>query len=324
MPAILTSAPGKIILFGEHAVVYGRPAIAVPVTQVQAQALAVATPRAPLGEVRIQAPDIGLDARLDELAPRHPLRLAVSGVCETLHIQRLPAFQLRVTSSIPLSSGMGSGAAVAVAVIRATSEFLGTKLTDEVVSDLAFEVEKVHHGTPSGIDNTVIATGRPVYFQKAPEAEGGLGSRIEPITVAAPFVLVIGISSERSQTLQVVGAVRQAWQANERHYEALFDQVAALSQAARGCIEAGRPEEMGALMDENQQYLKAIGVSSQGLEALILAAKKSGALGAKLSGAGRGGNMIALVKPEQAPAVAAALAEAGARQTIVTEIRGKN
>jgi mevalonate kinase len=106
--------------------------------------------------MHIQAPAIGLDASLNDLPPEHPVAAAVNGVLSTLGATRPPACSLRITSTIPVASGLGSGAAVSVAIIRALSAFLGHPLRDEQVSALAFEVEKLHHGTPSGIDNTVI------------------------------------------------------------------------------------------------------------------------------------------------------------------------
>src|SRR5512146_2592486 len=118
MPAITATAPGKIILFGEHAVVYGRPAIAVPVNGVRARVVVSANPRGGPGEVRIQAPDIHLDAQARNLPPEHPIRSAVWSVFSALGISHPPALNLRVTSTIPLAAGLGSGAAVSVAIIR--------------------------------------------------------------------------------------------------------------------------------------------------------------------------------------------------------------
>ena len=161
MPAISASAPGKIILFGEHAVVYGRPAIAVPVLQVRAKAIVRADPRAQSGQVFIQAPDINLNTTLDDLPTTHPIAAAIRAVTSTMHLQQPPACNLRITSTIPIAAGMGSGAAVTVAILRALSAFWGNPLNDEQVSGMAYEVEKIHHGTPSGIDNHVVTSAMP-------------------------------------------------------------------------------------------------------------------------------------------------------------------
>jgi mevalonate kinase len=316
MPAFTATAPGKIILFGEHAVVYGRPAIAVPVVELKARAVVSADPRALPGQVSIHAPDIGLDALLDKLPENHPLAAAMRAVLAALGLSRSPACQLRVTSSIPVASGLGSGAAVSVALIRAYSAFLGQALPDERVSALAFEIEKLHHGTPSGIDNTVITFARPVYFQRKPE-----GPTIETFSVPQPFQIVIGDTGIYSPTAVSVAAVRSAWQAETERYERLFDEIGNIAHSARKAIDAGKPAELGPLMNENQDLLRQIGVSSPELERLVQAAKTAGALGAKLSGGGRGGNMIALVEANAAAEVTQALQAAGAVRTLLTQVK---
>jgi mevalonate kinase len=312
MPAITATAPAKIILLGEHAVVYGRPAIAVPVLEVKARAVVKAEPRAASGSIQIQSPALDLRAFLQELPADHPLGIAVQLVLERLGIPRPPALTLRVTSTIPMAAGMGSGAAVSVAVVRALSAFLGKPLPDEQVCELAYQVEIVHHGTPSGIDNTTITYALPVYFIK--------GQPIQTLRVVRPFTLVIGDTGVPSPTGASVGDVRKAWEAEPGRYEAIFDAIGSLVGEARQAIESGNPAALGSLMDENQQLLEEIEVSSPELERLVGAARSAGALGAKLSGGGRGGNMIALADSASATAIQDALEEAGAVYTLITEV----
>jgi mevalonate kinase len=313
MPATTATAPAKTILFGEHAVVYGRPAIAVPIMEVKARAVIKAQPRSAPGTINIQAPALELEAPLDELPADHPLGKAVRLVLEQLDITRPPAMTVRVTSTIPLAAGMGSGAAVSVAVLRALSAFLGQPFSNEQVCELAYQVDILHHGTPSGIDNTTITYARPVYFLK--------GQPIQTLPVAQPFSLVIGGTGVHSPTKVSVENVRRAWEKEPERYEALFDRVGSLVVNARQAIESGDPEKLGPLMDENQQLLEEMGVSSAELESLVGAARSAGALGAKLSGGGRGGNMIALVNPARATAIQQALQAAGAAYTLITEVR---
>lgn len=312
MPALSASAPGKIILFGEHAVVYGRPAIAVPVSQVSARATVLANPRGQAGAVTIQAPDIGLEASLADLPAENPLAAAISGTARALGIAHIPACTLRVQSSIPVAAGLGSGAAVSVAVIRALAAYLGHPLPDEQVCEIAFEVEKIHHGTPSGIDNTVITYAQPVYFVK--------GRPIERLQVRRPFTIIIGDTGVVSPTSVAVGEVRKAWEKRKEQFEALFDSAGAIADSARQAIEGGSLELLGPLMDANHGLLRKMGVSCPELETLVLAARRAGALGAKLSGGGRGGNMIALVTAERATRVENALKQAGAARVITTLI----
>jgi len=313
MPAISASAPGKVILFGEHAVVYGRPAIAAPVTQVKAKAIVTANPRGAPGEIRVQAPGVGLESTLEALDPAHPLAAAIQGTVYALKVKRIPACTIRITSTIPVAAGMGSSAAVSVAVIRVLSAFLGHPLPDEKVSALAYEVEKIHHGTPSGIDNVVVTYARPVYFIK--------GKPIEVLEVERAFTLVIGDTGIASPTAAAVGEVRKAWQAEKSQYEAYFESIGAIAQSARQAIESGGVELLGPLMDANHGVLRKIGVSCAELDSLVVAARRAGAWGAKLCGGGRGGNMIALVPPARAEEIAKALAAAGAVRTITTVIK---
>jgi mevalonate kinase len=212
---------------------------------------------------------------------------------------------------------MGSGAAVSVALMRALSGYLGHPLPQERISALAYEVERIHHGTPSGIDNTVVTFGRPVYFIRGGDTEG---DRIETFSVARPFDILIGDTGMSSSTRQAVGDVGRAWQAEPERYNRLFEQIGSLVQKARQAIEIGEVAELGPLMDQNHALLCEMGVSSKELDELVAGARSAGALGAKLSGGGRGGNMIALVTPGMEETVAAALMAAGARSTLLTTI----
>lgn len=317
MPAISAAAPGKIILFGEHAVVYGQPAIAVPVNQVRARAIISARPDQPRGWIHLQAPDIGLESSLEDIPQDHPLVLVIKGVFEATGIQQPPALTVRITSTIPVAAGLGSGAAVSVAITRALSTYLGRPLVNEKISRLAFEVEKLYHGTPSGIDNTVITFEKPIYFTKKTAGNKGM---LEAFRVSKPFTIVIGDSGVPSPTAAAVSDVRKAWQADENRYEDLFKSTGEIVNRAKEAIESGKINKIGPLMDENQHLLEKMGVSSGKLERLIQAARQAGALGAKLSGGGRGGNMIALVRQESAQQIASALIAAGATNTIITKV----
>jgi mevalonate kinase len=313
MPAYFATAPGKIILFGEHAVVYGRPAIAVPVLQVRAKAVINFDPRSAPGRVILRAPDIGLETTLADLPENHPLAAVIWKAASAMKLSHIPACTIQVTSNIPIAGGMGSGAAVSVAILRAFSTSLGYPLSDEQVSKLAYEVEVIHHGTPSGIDNSVITYAKPVYFVK--------GKMIEILQVKRSFTLLIGDTGVQSPTANVVSDVYQAWEEAGEQFEGLFDAVGTIAASAREAIEVGSIDSLGPLMNENHALLRKMGVSSPELDTLVEAACSAGALGAKLSGAGRGGNMIALVTPESADKVAKELVNAGAVRTIFTEIR---
>lgn len=302
-------APGKAILLGEHAVVYGRPAIAVPVSQVRATASVEPTP--PGSGLTLVAADLGRSVRLQEATGDDPLAVIARQTLAYLDAPE-PDGVLTIASSIPIAGGMGSGAAVSTAVARALAAFVGAELSAAEVSRLVFEVERLHHGTPSGIDNTVIAYERPVYFVQ--------GREPEVVRVGAPLPLLIADTGISSPTREVVEAVRRRWEAEPARYDFLFDRIGELVEEARDAIDAGDLYALGMRMDQNHELLQEMGVSSPELDDLVEAARMAGALGAKLSGAGRGGNMIALVE-EEADEVEESLQEAGAARVIYTVVR---
>jgi len=226
---------------------------------------------------------------------------------------------------------LGSGAAVTVALTRALSSYLDHPMTDQQVNAFTYEIEKFHHGTPSGIDNTVVTYARPVYFIKRPpspnhversasedKAGRGAGGEVEIFKVGHPFTIVIGDTGISAPTKESVGDVRKLWEADKVRWESAFDKTAELSLTARRAIETGKWEALGELMNQNHALLQEMTVSSPELDQLVSAARTAGAMGAKLSGGGRGGNMIALVKPERAEEVASALISAGAKRTLIT------
>ncbi|MEW6566739.1 MAG: mevalonate kinase [Chloroflexota bacterium] len=303
-------APGKVILFGEHAVVYGRPAIAAPVQQVCAIAEITSLPDESAG-VWIEAPDVGYAGWMVDASSEQPLARMVQLILEALQLAA-PPLRIRVTSTIPIAAGMGSGAAVSVALGRALSQHLGRPLAGDQLSGLAFEVERIHHGTPSGIDNTVITFEKPVYFVK--------GRPPVMLRLSRPFHLVIADTGEPSPTRRAVEQVRRAWEADRTRVERVFDGITKVVERARGALETGDTALLGPLMNDNQALLEALDLSSDGLRRMQAAALAAGASGAKLSGAGLGGNLIALVQPDAALSVITALQRAGAVRTISTEV----
>ncbi len=308
VPLWTGSAPGKIILLGEHAVVYDRPAIAVPVTRVRAVAHVV--PLAAGKGTWIEAKDLKRRYALREAPADDPLAHTVRTVWRAFGVEQEPDAEIVVHSTIPMASGLGSGAAVATAIVRALAACFGRQLPPDEVSALVYETEKLLHGTPSGIDNTVVAHERPIWFRR--------GEPPQPFTPGGRFHFLIADTGVPSPTRATVTDVRAAWQADPARYEALFDRIAGLVEQARQALEHGDSHQVGALMDENQDALRRLGVSSPEIERLVRAAKEAGALGAKLSGGGRGGNVIVLVEPDRHLVVRSALQTAGAVRCVET------
>jgi mevalonate kinase len=208
-----------------------------------------------------------------------------------------------------VASGLGSGAATAVASARALAAFAGVQAGDDSINRVAYEVERIHHGTPSGIDNTTVTFGSPVYYQR--------GRPVETFRPARTLHIIIGLTGTVSPTSTVVADVRTARDRDPGRYDRIFEEIGRTAENARTAIETGDLELVGRLMDSNHEWLCEIAVSSPELDRLVAAARTAGALGAKLSGGGRGGNIISLLQPG-APAarLETALRAAGAAATI--------
>jgi mevalonate kinase len=303
------SACAKIILCGEHSVVYGRPAIALPLPNLRTTVRV----RPRNGVFQIHATDIGHVVHLPQTPPTqrprpHPLALITYLTFERLDI-RPPRALAVIRSGIPVGSNLGSGAAVSIALARALAAHAGKALDADTASALAYEVEKLHHGTPSGIDNTVIAHELPVRFVRG-----------EPVQVLslAPLNLVIGDSGESTPTRIPVGDVRAAWERDPAFMERQFDHIAALVEHARDALQRGDIDALGRALNDNHAILRELTVSSPQLDALCDAARAAGAPGAKMSGGGRGGNMLALAhNAAHAEQIKTALLAAGARRVFL-------
>ena len=307
-----SSACGKVILLGEHAVVYGRPALALPIP------LAVeAVVRTGGDGVNLVIPRWGLEQKV-----RSPSTQGVSGilagVLDTLGLAN-KAMTIEVIPHVPRAMGLGGSSALAVAIIRAVDKAFNLKLSNGQINDLAFECEKVAHGTPSGIDNTIATYGVPLLFQRqnAEDTNDAPRATFEELTLREPIPLVIGMTGKESLTAKTVARVRNAWENHKVRYEAIFDQIAALTRAGVDALRDGQLQELGELMNLCHGYLNALQLSTPELEELVHIAREQGALGAKLTGGGGGGSIIALC-PDTQDAVAAAMERAGYRSLKVS------
>jgi len=299
------SACAKAILLGEHAVVYGEPAIAVPLPELRATA--ISGPGLAGRGVEVIAHDLG-DARYgresgDERG-RGLLRAALRTAAALLGEGIEPDMVIELSSLIPVARGLGSSAAVAAAIVRATVASMGTTLAPDRVSPLVFECETLFHGTPSGVDNTVVSFERAVWFQR--------GAPHEFLTIGAPLCLLLADTGAPSRTSDTVGRVRDARQHEPKRVNAALGEIGALVCQARDFLAVGNLAAVGRTMNANHELLRTLGVSTPTLDALVLAAQRAGAWGAKLCGGGGGGCMVALVPDQAVAAVRRALKLAGA------------
>src|SRR5690606_15030977 len=282
-----------VILLGEHAAVYGRHVLALPLADAVEAAL---VPADRPGRVLLAdgGGDEGLERHVRELAGFVAGRLG----CADRH------FDVRLSLRIPPAMGLGASAAVAVAVIRAFDTVHGLGLDDAAVNALAFECEKLAHGTPSGIDNTVATWARPVLYRR----DAGCVATLAPGT--PPLVVAAGRS--RGITREQVAAVRARFEHQPDRYDALFDQIDAIAIAGADALTAEDYATLGDLMNVCHGLLNALQVSTPELENMVHLARTHGALGAKLTGAGGGGSIVALA-PGNTAEVARALERAGCR-----------
>jgi hydroxymethylglutaryl-CoA reductase len=200
--------------------------------------------------------------------------------------------------------GLGSSASLAVAVIRAFNSLLQLEQDDETVNQLAFRCEGITHGTPSGIDNNIATFGQPMLFRKGDEGRTG---SIE-LTEAPP--LVIAASGSRGVTKDQVAGVRRRYEHNETLYSKVFDEIDDICIAGTAALRSRDYEQLGSLMNVCHGLLNAIEVSTPELEMMVDIARSAGATGAKLTGAGGGGSIVALC-PEKVSEVSDALSGAG-------------
>ncbi len=295
----MAAGHGKIILFGEHAVVYGSRAIAAPVP------LAV---RARVVDeddgVWLVVPRWGVEQRL-RMDPAKQMSFEVPAALILRELGLADrSMRIEVFSEIPRAMGLGGSAAVAVAIIRALDQRFELGLTDDQVNALAFQCECVAHGTPSGIDNTVATFGQPLVFRKGDPPE------IHPLQLTAPLSFVIGMTGVEGLTAKMVARVRDGRQRNRDVYDTVFKGIDAVTLQAIEAIKRYDLERLGELMNVCQGLLNGLQVSSWELEELIQIARENGALGAKLTGGGGGGSMIALC-PDDAGTVIEAIHSAG-------------
>lgn len=305
-PLAEAAAPGKLILLGEHAVVYGQPALAVPCTAVEARAVVEPSDEALTVASLLPGGGEPVVVRVAE-APENDL--AAATVRAALAARGLtPAdapWRVTLSSTVPIGRGLGSSAAVSVALARAVCAAAGREATAEEARALAMAGERCAHGHPSGVDPAVVAHGRPIRFH------AGVVSRLP---LRAPLELVVADSGDERATHAAVEGVRARRDRQPATFDGWFARIGTLVDEASAALAAGDLARLGRLMDTNHLVLQAMGVSTPALDRLVGAARGAGALGAKLSGAGGGGIVVALARPGEGDAakVAGALRAAGA------------
>ena len=222
--------------------------------------------------------------------------------------------QVELAGTLYAASGIGASAASCVAMARALNDFYQLHLTEDEINDAAYEGEKGYHGTPSGIDNTASTFGGLIWFEKQEQ------NKMDKISLMNPIEIVIGNTGKVADTTKAVAGVRERKEANPDKYQPIFDRAENIAYLAKQAFMDEDYHEIGKLMNENHKLLQQIEVSSRELDFLVKLARDQGAIGAKLTGGGLGGSIIALTPDKNLQEEVANAIEKEGFQTLKTVI----
>lgn len=309
---VIASAPAKIILLGEHFVVYGEPAIVMAIDK----RVYARVEKRNDNRLHVRSMDLNLEVFFENGSFRveqgnlkeakmkfEPVKQAIEKVMEK-HGQHV-GLDIEINSTVPVGAGLGSSAAVIAATTAATGAILDVKLSKEDILRITYTAEKIVHGTPSGVDPAISTMGGTMLFQ--------MDTGFKPLEVKTNIPLIIGDTGVERSTRVQVEKVRDLVDKYPRVTEHLMKAAREIVLRAIEALKENDLETLGTMMNINHALLYGIGVSDESLEWLANAARKAGALGAKLTGAGGGGCMIALAREEKLEQVSEAIQRSGGR-----------
>jgi mevalonate kinase len=279
---------GKTILFGEHFVVYGLPSIASALGAVTTAEVKVVKGKGWIVNDQRPATPGYKEQKYDDAM--HSIANIFNFLKVDTENQRL---EITFTGDLVAASGVGASAAQCTSLARALSETLNLNLNDEKINEAAFEGEKAYHGTPSGIDNTASTYGGLIWFVKN---IGGGKNTMDLIQSPRKMHIVLANTGITASTTEVVADVRRLKEANPEKIEKIFCKYKKLAEEAKKALLKGDISTIGKLMCQNQKMLQQIKVSGEINDELVEIALKNGAIGAKLTGTGRGGLVIGLAE----------------------------
>jgi mevalonate kinase len=304
------SGYGKVILFGEHFVVHGIPGIVSAIDSSTDAMVERGLKGLTVKDERKTAKGYSEEKRLQQIE-------SIERMLKAMSLDPKMPLEIWIGGTLPGFSGLGASAASSVAIARAISEELNLNLTDEKVNAVAYEGEKAYAGTPSGIDNTAATYGGLMWFKKNPTGGQDL---VEKIHIRKPIEIVIGSTGKVANTKAMVEGVAERKKQKPEKYNPLFKQAENLAFAGRKALEMGDLKKVGELMNENHRILQEIEVSSKELDLLVEMARKQGAFGAKLTGGGGGGCMVALTPGKEVQGKVASAFKTAGYEFLATKI----
>jgi mevalonate kinase len=313
-PVGIGRAHAKAIVLGEHAVVYGAPALALPVPQLAVTASAGWSAASLDDTVDVSLTTTGSAARPREAQASDGLRRLVSefrtimGLTEPLHLD------LIIDCAIPAGRGLGSSAACARAVVLALADLCEREVSPDTAFALVQTAENVAHGRASGVDAMTVGARAPLLFQ---------AGEVEELPIGCDGLLIVADSGEMGRTKDAVTLLRTAFQRRSGAQEQFVHRASELAHEARRALADGEPARLGTQLTAYHELLRTAGLSTDRIDALVDAALAGGSLGAKITGGGMGGCVIALTPPEHAGETTRRLREAGAVQTWDVPLRGQ-
>jgi len=287
---VRTSAPGKCILFGEHAVVYNHPAIAMAISLKSTCEIQECTK----DKLQIILRNYNQSfefSNLNDLVLNFPsqynqIRFCLENLQKNFNLN-LENIKITIASSLFPNSGLGSSASIAVALVSAMNEYYKLNLEREKISDIAFEMEKIVHGAPSGIDNTICTFGNMIYYETG---------KFRNLIIPHELKFLVSYTNTEHNTKEAIDKIKHLKNKNPKQTELLLNKIGEITREAEKELLNGNLSRIGKLMNRNQNLLTTLEVSNKAISEITTLALKKGAFGSKLTGAGLGGCVITLGK----------------------------